>query len=79
MKNTSKGASKELVKIIKEQFGKNNTVKFMISERGNQRIEISDGKTTWQTLEATSKAEDDNDFDDISVAIMGAIYEQIKR
>ena len=77
MEKTSKGASEDLVKIVKEEFGKNNTVKFFISERGFQRIEISDDKNVWQTLEATAKADDDNDFDDISVAIMSAIFQDL--
>ena len=71
----TKGASKELVEIVKEDFGEDNSVKFFISKNGFQRIEISDGKgDIWQTLEATSKAKDDTDFDDISVAIMQALF-----
>lgn len=77
MKEHENSASEDLVEMIAEQFGPKNKVKFLISKRGFQRIEISDGKETWQTLEATEKAGDDTNFDEISIAVMNAIFQQM--
>ena len=62
----------DLKEIIKEEFKGNNEVKFLIAKNGNQRIEIIDLDTneTWQTLQATHKVEDNDNFDEISVAMI---------
>lgn len=71
-KQNFKGASKDLEEIIKEEFKGNNKVYFIISERGNQRIEIKDEDTgeVWQSLEAVSKVKDNSDFDEISANLI---------
>ena len=70
---------KDLEKFIKEETIGNNEIKFFISERGNQRIEIIDQDTgeVWQSLEAVSPQEDMTNFDDISQAILSALIQQI--
>lgn len=59
---------KDLEEFVKETFEGNNEIKFFISERGNQRIEIQDlgTKEIWQTLEAVEPVEDMDNFDEIS-------------
>ena len=73
------GATKDLIEIIKEEFKGNNEIRFFISERGNQRIEIIDLETNekWQTLECVQppkKSKEDN-YDDISAAMISNLYQ----
>lgn len=76
------GAVEDLKQLVKENFAGNNEIRFFISERGNQRIEIEDldTKEIWQTLEAVndSDLEDPSNFDDISAAIISALIQQCK-
>ena len=73
------GATKDLKEIVKEDFIGNNEIRFFISERGNQRIEIKnlDNNEIWQTLESTSPAKDIDNFDEISVAMILSLYSQL--
>jgi len=66
---------KHLEEFIKETFVGNNEIKFFISERGNQRIEIQDldTKEIWQTLEAVEPIDDMDNFDDISAVLISNI------
>ena len=73
------GATKDLIEIIKEEFNGNNEIRFFISDRGNQRIEIIDLETNekWQTLECVQppkKSKEDN-YDDISAAMISNLYQ----
>ena len=73
------GATKDLIEIIKEEFNGNNEIRFFISDRGNQRIEIIDLETNekWQTLECVQppkKSKEDN-YDDISAAMINNLYQ----
>ncbi len=69
---------KLLEQFVKESFFGTNNINYFISERGNQRIEIKnleDGEI-WQTLEATSKSEDPENYDDISQAMLNGLLQQ---
>ncbi len=70
-------AKEELIEFVKECFDSENEVKFFISERGNQRIEIKDLKTgeVWQTLEGVSDKELDDDFEDISGVLISSMIQ----
>lgn len=67
---------KELIDFVKEEFSGNNEVKFFISERGNNRIEIIDldSKEVWQTLEGIEPEEDN--FKSISEAMISSLIQQ---
>lgn len=71
-------SKKLLEQFVKESFIGTNNINYFISERGNQRIEIKnleDGEI-WQTLEATSKSEDLENYDDISQAMLSGLLQQ---
>lgn len=71
-------SKKLLEQFVKESFIGTNNINYFISERGNQRIEIKnleDGEI-WQTLEATSKSEDPENYDDISQAMLSGLLQQ---
>lgn len=72
-----KGASKELKKLIKEQFKGNNKVYFLLTEEGNQRIEIKDEDTgeVWQSLQDVMPPKNKEDFDEISANLIMAIFQ----
>ncbi len=66
----------ELINYVKDCFDGNNEVKFFISERGNQRVEIKDLDTgeIWQTLEEVSPSSDN--YEDISAALIYSLDHQ---
>ena len=69
-----------LEEFIKDCFEGDNEIKYFISERGNQRIEITDktNNETWQTLEATSKTENQDNYDEISNALLHSLLQQLE-
>ena len=71
-------SKKLLEQFVKESFIGTNNINYFISDRGNQRIEIKnleDGEI-WQTLEATSKSENPENYDDISQAMLSGLLQQ---
>lgn len=72
--------SKELLEeFVKESFEGTNEIKYMISKRGNQRIEITnlENGETWQTLEDVSVSDDPENYDDISGALLSGLIKQL--
>ncbi len=72
--------SKQLLEeFVKDSFKGKNKITYTISERGNQRIEITDLKDgeTWQTLEATSPPDNPEDYDEISSALLSGLVQQM--
>lgn len=71
---------KGLKEFINENFNGDNEVRAFISERGNQRIEIEDKSTNevWQTLEATNKPDNKDDYSEIIDAIIFSLSEQLE-
>ena len=66
----TKGAKKDLENFIKK-IGKGKLkISFFVSTRGNQRIEIKEKGKLIESLEATSKVEDNENYDDISFAML---------
>ena len=76
----TKGSKEHLERYVKENFKGNNKVHFLISERGNQRIEIEDilTKEIWQSLEDVTPSEDITNFDDIANALLYALMMQME-
>lgn len=77
-----KGATDELKEVVKE-FEGNHEIRFTISKRGNQRIEIEDldKKEIWQTLECGTPPENEEEaknFDEISVAMINSLAQQAR-
>lgn len=72
-----RGASKELERLIKEEYEGNNKVYFMLSEEGNQRIEIRDEDTgeAWHSLQDIMPPKNKDDFDEISANLIMAIFQ----
>lgn len=69
----------DLILFVKEEFIGNNEVFFLISERGNQRIEIKDLDTgeIWETLECTEPSNIPDDYEDIAAALLSKFVQEM--